>query len=312
MRGEPRTRAIEREVAALAGAQHGVVARTQLLRLGLSDRAVEVRLEHGRLHPLHRGVYAVGHRVVSQRGRWMAATLAGGPGAVVSHRSAGALLGIVRWEGAVDVTVARRLHVRRGLALHHGRLAPDEHTTHDAIPVTTPPRTLLDLAAVLPRARLERAVHEAEVLRLVDQLSLPDLLDRHPGRRGAAVLRAVLEGLGAGGPVVTRSELEDRFVPLVAKAGLPAPATNVFIEGFEVDCAWREQRLVAEFDGRAVHATLRAFERDRARDRTLQAAGWRVVRITWRQLRDEPGAVAADLRRLLGAPVDGRSDRSAG
>lgn len=254
----------------------------------------------------------MGHRVVSQRGRWMAATLAGCPGAVLSHRSAGALWGIVRWDGAIDVTVARRLHPRRGLALHHGRLAPDEHITHDAITVTTPPRTLLDLAAVLSPARLERAVHEAEVLRLADPLSLPDLLDRHPGRRGVAALRAVLDDLGAGGPVVTRSELEDRFLPLMATAGLLVPATNVFIEGFEVDCVWREQRFIAELDGRGVHATLRAFERDRDRDRGLQAAGWRVVRITWLQLRDEPGAVAADLRRLLGATVDGRSGRSAG
>ncbi len=287
-------------MAELAGRQHGVVSRAQLQRLGLERRAVGHRLERGRLHPLHRGVYAVGHRVVSQRGRWMAATLASGEGAALSHRSAGALWGILRSSGTPEVTLPVERRSRAGLRVHASVLAPDERTTLDGIPVTTPPRTLLDLAAVLPPDRLERAVHQAEVLRLADPLSLPALLERHPGRRGTAAFRAILDGLDTG-PRVTRSELEDRFLLLAAAAGLPVPATNVLVEGFEVDCLWREHRLVAELDGRAAHATLAAFERDRARDRTLQAAGWRVVRTTWRQLREEPTAVAEDLRRLLGS-----------
>ncbi|MDP9384992.1 MAG: endonuclease domain-containing protein [Actinomycetota bacterium] len=246
-------------------------------------------------------MYAVGHPVVSERGRWTAAVLAGGEGAVLSHRSAGASWGIVRWSGVTEITVPADRRSRAGLRVHASALPPDERTIGDGIPVTTVPRTLLDLAAVLPPARLERAVHEAEVLRLADPLSVADLLARHPGRRGSAGLRAILDDLAAAGARVTRSELEDRFLPLAAAAGLPAPLMNVCVEGFEVDCLWREHGLAVELDGRAAHATRAAFERDRARDRRLQAAGWRVIRITWRQLCHEPRAIADDLRRLLGS-----------
>jgi very-short-patch-repair endonuclease len=191
----------------------------------------------------------------------------------------------------------RRSHRRRAPAA--ALLAPDEVTTRDGIPVTTAARALLDLAAVLAPARLARALHEAEHHRLADPVGLAALLDRHPGRRGLAALRALLaeEALGTQ---QTRSPLEDDFLAFAREHRLPRPETNVRREGLEVDVVYRGARLVVELDGRAAHATAAAFERDRARDRALAAAGWRVMRLTSRQLRDEPGAVAADLRSIAG------------
>jgi Protein of unknown function (DUF559) len=168
--------------------------------------------------------------------------------------------------------------------------------------VTTVPRTLLDLAAVLPRHLLERAMNEAEVRRLGDTLTLADLLDRHPGRRGVGAIRAILVDAGSG-EKITRSELEDRFVAFLAATKLPPPELNASLNvagrRMEVDCLWRAQRLVVELDGRAFHATTVSFDRDRARDRLLSVAGWRVVRITWRQLHFDEPALAAGLRSLL-------------
>jgi very-short-patch-repair endonuclease len=177
-------------------------------------------------------------------------------------------------------------------------------TRHEDIPVTTVPRTLFDLAAVLSQRQLERAVNEAEVLRLWDELSLDELLRRYPRHRGARAVRAVL-GQRRAGATVTRSDLEEMFLALIDAAGLPRPETNVLVERFEVDAVWRDRRLVVELDGREAHGTTAAFERDRERDRVLQVAGWRPVRITYRQMRDTPQAVEADVRLLL-APGAGR------
>jgi very-short-patch-repair endonuclease len=300
----------------LAEGQHGVVARAQLLRLGVGRRAIEHRLQHGRLHPIHHGVYAVGHRVLSKEARWMAAVLAAGPGAALSHRSAAALWGLRRsTRSRIEVTVATQRRPRPGIQMHRGRLAPDEVTVVDGIPVTTVLRTLLDLAAVIPPRQVERAVHEAEVRRLSDLLSLDDLVVRHPRRRRIATIRAVLAA-GRIGAIVTRSELEDRFLAFVDAAGLPRPEVNTSLRvggrWIEADCVWRAERLIVELDGHATHGTAAAYERDRARDRTLNAAGWRVVRVTWRQTHDEPNALAADLRTLLtwSSRASGPRDRS--
>jgi very-short-patch-repair endonuclease len=293
---------IDRSVAALADRQLGVISRIQLLELGLSGRAIMRRLERGQLHPLHRGVYAVGHRVVSGRGRWMAAVLAAGPGAVLSHRSAAAL-----WDmragglNRLEVTTPRERR-RPGIEVHRACLAPDEVTEVDGIPVTTVGRTLLDLAAVLPHAQIGRAIDRAEALQLTDVLPLDALLERHRGQRGTAALRERLErGIK---PALTRSELEDRFLAFLDAHGLPRPEVNSHLQlgdrFIEADFLWREQRLIVELDGHETHGTRAAFERDRERDRILQAHGWRVVRITWRQLHDDPGTIAADLLRLLG------------
>jgi very-short-patch-repair endonuclease len=163
-------------------------------------------------------------------------------------------------------------------------------------------RTLFDLAAISTKRQLEKALNEAEVLRLTDKLSVPDLLERYPRRPGSAVLRALLRD-GAAARGITRSELEDLFVAVLDRTDLPRPRLNadVAVGGriFEVDCLWAEQRLIVELDGRVVHGTNLAFEKDRERDRLLLVDGWRVTRITWRQLRDDAPGVIADLRRLL-------------
>jgi hypothetical protein len=184
-------------------------------------------------------------------------------------------------------------------------LPHDEIDERDGIPVTSVFRTIFDLAAVLSKRELERALHEAEVRRLTDRLSLPDLLARHPGRRGAANLRAVLASKAPVG--VTQNDFEELFVALLDRHGLPRPLLNstLAVRGrlLKPDCMWREQRLIVELDGGGVHRTARAFESDRQRDRILLAEGWSSLRVTWRQLRDEPGAIAADLGGLLRGPA---------
>jgi very-short-patch-repair endonuclease len=241
--------------------------------------------------------------VVSPIGKWMAATLALGPEAFLSHRSAGELWGIVpRSSRAIEVTRATKAWPRAPIVAHHFALRDDEWTVVDGIPVTTVPRTVLDFAAVGSRRAVERALNEVEVQRLTDPLSIPDLLARYPRRRGTAVLRGLLaEGAGAGG--ITKSDFEERFVSLVDSHGLPRPRFNadVFVAGrfFSVDCLWPDARLIVELDGRAVHGTRQAFEADRERDRLLMVDGWKVIRVTWRQLRDDEARIAADLRAAL-------------
>jgi restriction endonuclease-like protein len=234
----------------------------------------------------------------------MAAVLAAGRGAALSHRSAASLWRVrPTTRPLIEVTVDRQLS-RRGIEAHRGELARDEVTTVLGIPVTTLPRTLLDLAAVLARRDVERAVEEAEVLRLSDALSLVDLVARHSGRRGVATIRAILAAKRVGSSA-TRSELEERFLAFVERVGLPPPEVNASVQvrgrSIECDCVWRTWRLIVELDGHAFHATAAAFERDRARDRALHAGGWRVVRITWRQLHHDAAALAADLFGLLEA-----------
>ena len=297
MGGELRTRPVDARIAVLAARQHGVVARRQLVTLGVGSRAIDHRLQCGRLHLLHRGVYAVGHRVITQRGRWMAAVLASGSGAVLSHRSAAALWGMRPTSRAsVEVTTPRRLHARPGLHPHRAVLPPDEMTVHDGIPASTPARTLLDLAAVIPGQALERALDEAEILRLTGPQTL---LDRYPGRRGAAGLRLLL--LTSRNPTPARTKLEDGLLTFVDEHRLPRPETNTIVDVYEVDAVWRDARLIVELDGFATHGTRRAFERDRERDRRLTAAGWRVIRLTWRQLAGGD-ALARELRELLAQP----------
>ena len=203
----------------------------------------------------------------------------------------------------IEVTVPRAVRSRPAMQIHHGPLAADEVTAVNGIRVTTAPRTLLDLGAVVGQRELKRATDEAETLRLTDPLSLDDVVTRYPHRPGAGAMRKILAAARIGAEK-TRSELEDRFLAFLDDQGLPRPAVNVPLpltdRTIEADCLWPSQRLIVELDGHASHATTSAFERDRARDRILQAAGWRVIRITWRQLHEEPDAIAADLKRLLG------------
>ena len=261
------------------------------------------RLEQGRMHELHRGVYVVGVRRISRKGRWMAAVLACGHDAVLSHRSAARLWGILppasEW---VDVTRPDRRVRRDGIVSHRGSVPADERGVVDGIPVTSVFRTVFDLAAVLDRRGVERVWHEAEVQGLRDRVSLPMLLERYPGRRGSRNLGALLE---APEPVgITRNDFEEAFVALVDAHALSRPRMNADLamrgRFFQIDALWEEERVAVELDSRGVHGTNRNFESDKQRDRILLAEGWGTVRVTWRQLRQEPDEVAADLRMALG------------
>jgi uncharacterized protein DUF559/putative AbiEi antitoxin of type IV toxin-antitoxin system len=287
-------------MAELAARQHGVVAGAQLAELGLGRHYIARQVERGRLHAVHRAVYAVGHPRITREGAWMAAVLAGGEGAALGIRSGGALWTIrARSARDIDVLTPRQRRSRLGLRLHHVPLRPDEITVHRAIPVTTPARTLLDLAAILDPHTLARAVERAEALRLTSPTSLAALVARYPRRAGVAALKAILASGSIAGATLTRSELEDRFLTLIDAENLPRPLVNAPRGTNELDFTWRTQRLVVEVDGFETHGTRAAFERDRARDRALLAAGWRVARITWRQLHDEPEQIANELRALL-------------
>jgi hypothetical protein len=292
----------DRLIAELAG-RHGVIDRRALVSIGLTDSQIEYRLEIGRLHLIHRGVYAVGTPTLTTRGRWLAAVLAVGPDAVISHRTAATLSRLLPERGPIHLTAPRRVRPRRGVRCHRRSLSCDEITVRDGIPLTTLARTLLDIAATEGGEALARALREAEYLRLTDRLSLPALIARYPRHRGTAVASAALEGLR---PVAhTRSELEDRFLEFLAANGLPRPEVNATVDAggrrHEVDCVWRDRRLVAELDGRAAHGTDHAFEEDRKRDMLLQGDRWRVIRITWHRLHRDPTGLADALRRLLAA-----------
>jgi very-short-patch-repair endonuclease len=289
----------DRAIWALAERQHGVVSRTQLLELGVNRGAITHRIELERLRPVHRGVYTIG--MLTRHGRWMAAVLACGSDAVLSHLAAAALFGI-RQSDRIEVTTRATCRGPDRVIVHRSPLRDDERTTHRGIPTTTVPRTLLDLSAVVHPDVLRSALRQAEQLRLTDPLSLIDLVERYPRRPGLAAIRALLKEASIGARVI-RSELEERFQAFLLRAGLPLPQTNRRIEGYEVDCVWPEQRLIVELDGSAFHSPTHAFEEDRARDRRLEAAGWHVIRVTWRQLHEEPELLEADLRRLLGQPA---------
>ncbi|MEX1141625.1 MAG: type IV toxin-antitoxin system AbiEi family antitoxin domain-containing protein [Thermoleophilaceae bacterium] len=268
-------------VAAVAATQRGAISYAQLRAAGLGRGAIANRVANGRLHRLHRGVYLVGHPAPAPLAREVAAVLACGPGAVLSHRSAAALWRLLPGEGRdVDVTVMGRRRGRHaGVRVHRPRHLDESATClRDLIPATTAARTLLDLAEVVDEHRLERAINEAFVLRLTTERKLRELLGVSPGRRGTRTLREALDR--AAGPSLTRSEAEARLLELLHAGRLPSPETNVTVGGYEVDVLWRDERLVLEVDGYAFHGTRAAFERDRERDARLQALGFRVVRVT--------------------------------
>lgn len=294
----------DRAIARLAESQHGVVARRQLTTLGLDGDAIDYRLAVGRLWIVMPRVYAVGQRRLPPLGRPMAAVLSSGPRAVLSHRSAGALWGIrSSGSGAVEVTVPGKSRSTKLVRRHYVVLPSDEVTVHEGIPVTTVPRTVLDLAARSSVDEVEVAIRQVEFLRLYDRLSLLDLIERYPGRRGIARARTSLARIEAlpGGRV--RSPLETKFLPFLRRHRLPRPRLNDWItlaeKRFQVDCHWADMGEIVELDGWQAHGTRSGFRDDRARDRTLRAAGYGVTRISWSQLDDEPEAIASDLRRLL-------------
>jgi very-short-patch-repair endonuclease len=296
MRGELTEDPSDGAIAELARRQHGVVTRAQLRALGMRDDAVDWRVKRRRLHRVHRGVYVVGYSHLTRNGRFLAAVLACGDGAALSHFSAAVLWGMLNDGGwSIHVTADSRRR-RPGLIVHEGTL-DDETTSRAGIPVTNPARTLIDLADVAPRRTLERALDEAEFLRL----DCTGLAARH-GRRGSGLLSSVLD-THRPGSTRTRSHLEELFIALCDEHNLPRPEVNVYVEGYECDFVWREQRLIVETDGAAAHGTARAMRRDPIRDAELMIAGWRVWRVTYERLLREPEAVAEQLVGLGVTPV---------
>lgn len=294
-------------IAALASQQHGVVSRDQLRAIGLSDQMIDDRMASGTLLPVFRGVFSVGHRAFGRHGLMLAATLACGEAAVVSHSSAAELHGL--WDRQpVVIDVISGSGCGRGLPgirWHRGQaLWSDEATRHEGVPCTTVARTLVDMAGTLGDRSLRRMVEQAAVSRALDVAAMERSLARGR-RRGAPRLRLLLEPWRHMGDELPRlrSRTEARLLAAVVEHGLPLPRCNALLrlEGrtLEVDLLWEEQRLVIETDGEATHGTRAAFQRDRWRDQVLSAAGYRTARVTWRQLDREQGAVLARIRKML-------------
>ena len=277
---------LDARLAALARRQHGVVTLGQLAALGLRRSAVAERARRGRLHRVHRGVYAVGHLALTRNGRFMAAVLACGDGAALSHFSAAVLWAILDDRGQRIHVTAEKQRRCRGIVVHHAPL-DGERVRRQGIVVTTPARTIVDLADVVAKRRtLERAIDEAEYLRLDWTQTAP----RH-GRRGSGLLSSVL-AVHEPGTTRTLSQFEEEFLAFCHDCGFPRPEVNYRIEGYLCDFVWERHRVIVETDGRQAHDTRRARERDPIRDAELQLAGWKVIRITWVRFLKEREAVA--------------------
>ena len=304
---EPHLR-LEAAIGARAAQQHGVVSRAQLAELGVSTDATRKRVSSGRWHRVHPGVFAIGHAPLTRDGHYMAAVLACGPGAALSHRSAADKLGLrFTHRSRIDIISARRPGRRlKGIDAHTSRtLLRRDVKKVDRIPCTSVARTLLDLAAILPRRVIERAIDEAELLQLLDATAIQDVLDRTHKHKGNATLRSILDDHFPG-TTPTRNDLEEAFLAICDKARLPRPEVNAWIPiepiGYSADFLWRPNRLIAETDGRDTHTIQRAFEHDRRRDQQLMLAGYRVVRFPRRQVFEDPASVDATLRGLLKRP----------
>ncbi len=269
------------------------------MALGFTREAVLGRARKGRLQALHRGVYAVGHAAATLEARQLAAVMACGAGTVLSHRSAAVRWGLLSSASRIEVTAPRSRGSRSGFAVHRTRtISPSDRDRRDGIPVTSPARTLVDLADVLSEPRLAAALHQAEVLRLLDLETLRAAQQRVPGRAGRHRLTRVIAAYDPNPPHL-RNDAEKRFLRLIEAHDLPTPQVNAPLGGFEIDFYWPEAGLAVEVDGGAAHQTRQAFHEDRRRDRELAALhGIQSLRVTWRDL-DRPAALAAELRQVL-------------
>jgi very-short-patch-repair endonuclease len=286
-----------REAWKLAGRQHGVVARRQLLGLGFNRREIEHRVARGRLHLITSGVYAVGWPQLTEKRRWIAAVLACGDGAMLSHRSAAAFWNIGNeLRGRIDVSVRRRCELRRPGLKVRGRptLRAEDVVVKDHIPVTAVSRTLVDLATELAPLGIERAVNEADKRDLIDPEALRTALDRYEGEPGAPLLRRLLDKRTFR---LSDSDLEIVFRPIAAEAGLPFPLSKQIVNGWEVDFYWPDLGLVVETDGLRYHRTASTQTRDAQRGRAHALAGMTPLRFTHYEIKHEPGQVRAELGR---------------
>jgi very-short-patch-repair endonuclease len=293
----------EREIVGLVAGQQGVITLAQLTSLGVGRRTVKRWIASGRLRAVHREVYAFGPRPLTKRGKWLAAVLAMGPGAFLSHRSAAALWGLAGDRPKVDVTAPRGKQVRpgrKGVQVHRCQFDPGEVTMRDGIPVSTVARTLFDLAERSRPHELKSAWDEASRLRLLHVAEVASVYQRGRGRRARTGIRPFLAAEQRH--VEDRaSRLEDRFADFVIAHRLPPPHTNVLVGKDVVDALWPEARLIVELDSWEFHAHRAAFEKDRDRDTDHLLAGYRTVRVTHRRLSEQPERLAAQIRALLAA-----------
>ncbi|MEX2449023.1 MAG: type IV toxin-antitoxin system AbiEi family antitoxin domain-containing protein [Solirubrobacterales bacterium] len=287
------------ELAALANRQHGVVSIRQLRRLGYSPKAVRQSVAVGRLHRLHNGVYAVGHTNLSLQGRCLAGVLASGPGSLLSHYSAGWLLGLVSTRPIpIHVTAPVRRKPRGSVRIHHSRTLIDaDRALEQGIPVTSVARTALDLAAAVRYGTLRRLIRRSEELKVFDLADFRSVIARNRGHRGAFRLEQAIAVYEP--PRFTRSELEREFLRLIEQVGLPPASTAFVVAGYELDIYWPELRFGVEIDVYATHGGHESFEQDRRRDEDLKLAGVELTRVTGRRLEREPRQVVDRIRRLL-------------
>jgi hypothetical protein len=303
IRTEVSTRWLGDAIWALVTAQHGVVERNQLIGLGVSGGTVKRWIREGRLRPVHRGVYMVGHGALGIRGWWMAAVLACGEGAALSHRPAARLHALIGWTPSRPAvsTPARRRARPPGIAVH--RIQRIDPFTLDAIPCTTASRTIVDRAGISRRRTLEKVIVEAHVLEIFDLNQIHDTLDHIARPRGVRLLRSVLDDFRPG-TTLTKSGLEEAMLALCRRAGMPKPRVNEHVELLDgalvqVDFHWPDHRVVVETDSNRYHATHPKRRRDRAKDRAVQLAGWIVLRVPEEDVSDRPETILADLRAAL-------------
>jgi very-short-patch-repair endonuclease/predicted transcriptional regulator of viral defense system len=296
---------VDVEVTRIARSQHGLVSLGQLVAAGLSESAVRKRVATGRLERVHFGAFRIGGSTPTPESRLMAAVLACGPDAVLSHRSAAALWGFIEpSDGPVHVTAGnRRGRAPEGIAAHrNASLGPGDRTVLHNVPCTSVPRLMLDLAAELSIGELKGAVAQAEVKKRLRHPLVREQIRRHRGRRGVAILRVVLDGIHPD-TKRTRSELEVLFLAMCTTARIPRPEVNTKLRvagrRLEVDFLWRQAGLIVEADSRRFHDTYSAFVTDREREQKLQLAGWRVSHCTWEQVERNPRALGQTISALI-------------
>jgi len=299
-RAQPHQDGGDRLVSAIASRQRGLITHQQLVAAGLGRGAIGHRIARGRLHPLYRGVYLVGHTVPVALAREQGALLACGHAAMLSHESAGVLWRMpAEAPNLMQITLVGRARPQRaGIRIHRvPALHPRDIRRHKGLPLTAPARTLLDLAAVIPKETLEQAVAEAIARRLVSASALREALERAPRRHGAKALRGLLDRPTA--PAWTRSKPERLMLALLRRHRLPEPATNIQLEEWNVDFLWRDKGLVVEVDTYSFHSSPASWERDHRKQTDLEDCGLTVRRVTKRQLEEQPDSVAGRVRRWL-------------
>jgi len=291
-------------MARLAARQHGVAGRRQLLKLGFTPKAIDFRVKCGRLHVIHRGVYAVGHRALTFKGELMAALLACGPGGLVSHRTATWLWDLRPSSSRrIELTAARsRVHIT-GVTLHRPRrLHPEDRATKDGFPVTSVARTLIDFASTAKKREVERAYEQAERIQVLDRYKLRQALDRGPNRPGTKTIRQVIAEHHPE-TIHTKEEFERRFFEFCRTLGFPDPLFNASVEGYMVDAYWPDYALIVELDSWEHHGGRAAFEYDHLKKARLESRGYRVVPLTWKMLTRDPEGTAALLQPHFGRRV---------